>query len=207
MNQKERILDLVKQGLITAEEALILLENAANTTDTAKKKAPIVDVEDEYPDDWKETVNETMNQVSEKVTEASAHVTKFAKKTLDSVNEHLDWKEVQVKVPHLTSTEVTHEFVISESDSQIINLKVANGDVVFKNGHGTDLKIVADVKLYGKLSEGETALEAFLKRTTIESEAGKLNFTIASKRVYSNLVVYLPQRAYEMHFERNLLVK
>ncbi|MGX7419049.1 SHOCT-like domain-containing protein [Carnobacterium gallinarum] len=195
MNQKERILDLVKQGLITAEEALVLLEN---TTKPASEKTK-VDVEDEYPDDWKESVNETMNQVTEKVTEASAQVSKFAKKTLESVNEHLDWKEVQVKVPKITSTELTHEFIFSEDESKVIDLKVANGKVVFKNGVGTDLKIVANVKIYGKLNEDETSLDAYLKRITIEEEEGKLDFISENKRINGNLVVYLPQRAYEIH--------
>lgn len=39
MNERERILDLVKQGVITSEEALVLLENMAQTTSHEAKQS------------------------------------------------------------------------------------------------------------------------------------------------------------------------
>lgn len=208
MSQKERILNLVKEGLITAEEALVLLENEANASEETPKtfvEEPKESCEDS--EDWKEAVNDTVNQVTEKVTEASAHVTKFAKKTLDSVNEHLDWTDLTVKVPHLTSTKFTHQFNYSEAESKVVDLKVFNGDIIFKNGFGSDLKIDADIKIYGKVDPDENPLELFLERSTIETTDGTLTFQIPSKLIRCNLVVYLPQRDYEVRFKSNPISK
>lgn len=205
MSQKERILNLVKEGLITAEEALVLLENEAKAPEENKTETFVE--EPKESEDWKETVNETVNQVTEKVTEASAHMSKFAKKTLDSVNEHLDWKDLTVKVPHLTSTTFTHQFSYSEVESKVIDLKVFNGDVIFKNGFSSDLKIDVDVKIYGKVDVEEKPLELFLERSTIETKDGILTFHVPSKLVRCNVVVYLPQREYEVRFNRNPITK
>ena len=38
MKQRERILELVKQGIISTEEALVLLENAACTDEEAERQ-------------------------------------------------------------------------------------------------------------------------------------------------------------------------
>ena len=53
----------------------------------------------------------------------------------------------------------------------------------------------------------EKPLELFLERSTIETKDGILTFHVPSKLVRCNVVVYLPQREYEVRFNRNPITK
>ena len=69
------------------------------------------------------------------------------------------------------------------------------------------MKIDVDVKIYGKVDVEEKPLELFLERSTIETKDGILTFHVPSKLVRCNVVVYLPQREYEVRFNRNPITK
>lgn len=150
----------------------------------------------ELPDDWKESATETMNQVGEKVTEASTQFGKFMKDTFNTVMENIDWKDVNIRVPGIAATKFDHEFNYPESAASIIDVKVANGDVVFKNWDSQDIKVEASIKIYGKM-DVENPFEAFLERSTIEVNDESLLFHVPNKRIRCDLVFYLPERTYD----------
>lgn len=150
----------------------------------------------EIPDDWKDAANETINQVGEKMTEAGNQFGKLMKNTFSSVMENMDWKDVNVRVPGLASTKFTHEFNYPDSVASIIDVKVANGDVVFKTWKGQDIKVETDIKIYGKL-DSDTPFEAFEKRSTIDVTEEKILFHIPNKRIRCDMTFYLPERVYD----------
>ena len=150
----------------------------------------------EIPDDWKDAANETINHVGEKMTEAGNQFGKLMKNTFSSVMENVDWKDVNVRVPGLASTKFVHEFNYPDSVASIIDVKVANGDVVFKTWKGQDIKVEADIKIYGKL-DSDTPFEAFEKRSTIDVTEEKILFHIPNKRIRCDMTFYLPERVYD----------
>ena len=150
----------------------------------------------ELPDDWKDAANETMNQVGEKMTEAGNQFGKLMKSTFSSVMENIDWKDVNVRVPGLAATKFTHEFNYPDSMASIIDVKVANGDVVFKTWQGQDIKVETDIKIFGKI-DSDTPFEAFAKRSTIDVTDEKILFHIPNKRVRCDMTFYLPERVYD----------
>lgn len=150
----------------------------------------------EIPDDWKETATETLNTVGDKVTEAGTQFGKFMKETFSSVIENVDWKDVNIRVPGLATTKFDHDFVYPSSEATILDVKVANGDVVFKNWDSEDIKIEAKIKIYGRL-DVENPFEAFLERSTIEVNDEHLLFHVPNKRIRSDLTFYLPERTYD----------
>ncbi|SEK86783.1 DUF4097 and DUF4098 domain-containing protein YvlB [Carnobacterium iners] len=150
----------------------------------------------EIPDDWKDTANERMNQVGEKMTEAGNQFGKLMKNTFSSVMENMDWKDVNVRMPGIASTKFTHEFNYPDSMASIIDVKVANGDVVFKTWEGQDIKVESEIKIYGKI-DSDTPFEAFLKRSTIDVTDEKILFHIPNKRVRCDMIFYLPERVYD----------
>lgn len=150
----------------------------------------------EIPDDWKDAANETINQVGEKMTEAGNQFGKLMKNTFSSVMENMDWKDVNVRVPGLASTKFTHEFNYPDSVASIIDVKVANGDVVFKTWKGQDIKVETDIKIYGKV-DSNTPFEAFEKRSTIDVTEEKILFHIPNKRIRCDMTFYLPERVYD----------
>jgi chromosome segregation ATPase len=137
----------------------------------------------EIPDDWKEQANETFTQVGEKVGEAGTQFGSFIKKTIEavtsSVNDNVDWKDINIKVPGVASQSFTHEFVYPDNQATLIDVKVANGKVAFKTWDQSDVKVTADIKFYGKINS-DSLFEAFLERADIDVDEEK-NFIPNSK--------------------------
>ncbi|MGY3750492.1 daptomycin-sensing surface protein LiaX [Vagococcus acidifermentans] len=154
----------------------------------------------EIPEDWKETANETFSQVGEKMSEAGNQLGSFLKKTIDAVtttvNDNVDWKDVNIKVPGVASQSFSHEFVYPDNSATIVDIKVANGEVKLKQWDRPDVKVEAAIKLYGKM-DAATPFEAFLERSDLDVTDEKISFQIPNKRVKADLVFYLPARVYD----------
>ena len=154
----------------------------------------------DIPEDWKEQVNDTFTQAGEKVGEAGTQFGNFIKKTIDlvtnSVNDNVDWKDINIKVPGVASQTFSHEFVYPENEATLIDVKVANGKVKFKTWDEKDVKVEAEIKFYGKLNS-ESPFEAFLERADIDVNDEKISFQIPNKRMKVDLVFYLPNRHYD----------
>ena len=161
----------------------------------------------EIPEDWKTQTKETFEQVGGKVQDASTQLGGFFKKTfnsvMDAVNDNVDWKDVNIKMPGIATTKFSHTFNYPEVNASIIDIKLANGRVEFKESDTTDLKVEADIKLYGKM-DAETPLQAFLEKSQIDVDDDIISFQIPNKRVKADLVFYLPKRVYD-HVSLKLL--
>lgn len=146
-------------------------------------------------DDWKENASETFDELSDKLGEASTHFGKFVKNTAKTVMDNVDWKEVNFKVPGLATEKFSHEFVYSDVTPEMINVKVANGSVHFQIWDRPEVKVAAQVKLYGKMAEA-TPLAAFEARSTIDVTDADLVFQVPNKRIQADLTFYLPANNY-----------
>ena len=198
MNQMKNEINELKAQLEDLEEDKSELENQLKTVKrkqwgTQKKQ---ISEKFEIPEDWKETMDETLNQVTGKVVDTGNQFGKFMKNTFSTVIENMDWKDVNVRVPGLASTKFTHEFNYPESSASILDVKVANGNVLFKNWDSQDIKVEAEIKIYGKIDTA-TPLEAFEKRSTVEVTDEKMLFHVPNKRLRCDLVFYLPERVYD----------
>lgn len=198
MNQMKNEINELKAQLEDLEEDKSALENQLKTVKrkqwgTQKKQ---ISEKFEIPEDWKETMDETLNQVTGKVVDTGNQFGKFMKNTFSTVIENMDWKDVNVRVPGLASTKFTHEFNYPESSASILDVKVANGNVLFKNWDSQDIKVEAEIKIYGKIDTA-TPLEAFEKRSTVEVTDEKMLFHVPNKRIRCDLVFYLPERVYD----------
>lgn len=153
----------------------------------------------DIPEDWKEQANETMNQVGEKMTEAGFQFGKLFKKTVKSiteaVNDNVEWKDMNVKIPGMATTKFDHTFTFPNSVATLIDIKLANGKVTFKESTDDDIRVEAKIKLYGKMDG--TPFAAFMERSQIEVDEDEISFQIPNKRVAADLVFYLPQRVYD----------
>ncbi|MDA3973054.1 daptomycin-sensing surface protein LiaX [Enterococcus thailandicus] len=153
----------------------------------------------DLPDDWKEQATDTLNQVGEKMSEAGSQLGKFLKKTFqtvsDSVNDNMEWKDVNLRVPGIATTKFEHEFYYEAPEASIIDIKAANGNVLLKTWDSEDVKVEAKIKLYGKMTA--EPFDAFLERSQIEVNEDHISFQIPNKRVRADLVFYLPTRLYD----------
>lgn len=161
-------------------------------TTQAKKFSEKLDI----PEEWKESASEAFSQVGKSVSRVGSEVSKTLKETFDSVSDNFDWTEMNVKVPSLASTKFTHEFVYPNSTATILDFKLANGNVSFKTSKSEDIKIDAQIKIYGKL-DGQSSMEAFNERSSILETEDQLKFHVPNKRIRCHLVVSLPEKDYD----------
>ncbi|MGM9904373.1 hypothetical protein A5844_001629 [Enterococcus sp. 10A9_DIV0425] len=164
----------------------------------AEKKGTLAE-KFELPEDWKEQANDTLNQVGEKMSEAGSQLGKFLKQTFQSVsetvNDNMEWKDVNLRVPGIATTKFEHEFYYKAPAGSILDIKAANGNVTLKTWDSEDVKVEAKIKLYGKM--GSEPFEAFSERSQIEVNDEHISFQIPNKRIRADLVFYLPQRTYD----------
>ena len=157
-------------------------------------------VSSQFSEEWKDQATDTFNQVGGKVAEVGGQVGEFLKKTFnsfsDTMNDNVEWKDIKMKVPGVATTKFEHEFNYPNPQASLIDVKVANGTVVFKTWDQEDVKIEAKIKLYGKMA-GDSPMEAFLERSDIDVDDETISFQVPNKRVKADLTFYLPKRTYD----------
>lgn len=153
-----------------------------------------------FSEEWKDQATDTFNQVGGKVAEVGGQVGEFLKKTFnsfsDTMNDNVEWKDIKMKVPGVATTKFEHEFNYPNPQASLIDVKVANGTVVFKTWDQEDVKVEAKIKLYGKMA-GDSPMEAFLERSDIDVDDETISFQVPNKRVKADLTFYLPKRTYD----------
>lgn len=157
-------------------------------------------VSSQFSEEWKDQATDTFNQVGGKVAEVGGQVGEFLKKTFnsfsDTMNDNVEWKDIKMKVPGVATTKFEHEFNYPNPQASLIDVKVANGTVVFKTWDQEDVKVEAKIKLYGKMA-GDSPMEAFLERSDIDVDDETISFQVPNKRVKADLTFYLPKRIYD----------
>lgn len=157
-------------------------------------------VSSQFSEEWKDQATDTFNQVGGKVAEVGGQVGEFLKKTFnsfsDTMNDNVEWKDIKMKVPGVATTKFEHEFNYPNPQASLIDVKVANGTVVFKTWDQEDVKVEAKIKLYGKMA-GDSPMEAFLERSDIDVDDETISFQVPNKRVKADLTYYLPKRTYD----------
>lgn len=157
-------------------------------------------VSSQFSEEWKDQATDTFNQVGGKVAEVGGQVGEFLKKTFnsfsDTMNDNVEWKDIKMKVPGVATTKFEHEFNYPNPQASLIDVKVANGTVVFKTWDQEDVKVEAKIKLYGKMA-GDSPMEDFLERSDIDVDDETISFQVPNKRVKADLTFYLPKRTYD----------
>ena len=59
------------------------------------------------------------------------------------MNDNVEWKDIKMKVPGVATTKFEHEFNYPNPQASLIDVKVANGTVVFKTWDQEDVKVEA----------------------------------------------------------------
>lgn len=153
----------------------------------------------EIPEEWKSEASDAIEKAGEQIETTGKDIGGFIRETVQSAMGMLDnveWTDMNIRVPKLTSTEFEHEWVFENSSATILDFKNANGNIKFKSSDSEDIKVSAKVKLYGKMEE-ESSMEAFEARSIIEEDEDKLTFHVPNKRISANIIVSLPERTYD----------
>ncbi|MCC5889676.1 MAG: daptomycin-sensing surface protein LiaX [Alkalibacterium sp.] len=166
----------------------------------------------ELPEDWKKDAEEELTKAGQRLEAAGKDWSKRLKKSLDEAAEsdvtktvksnlenalgHFDWKDLNLKLPVLSSKEFKREWRFEDSTASILDFKLASGKITLKAGKDDTVIIKASGKLYGKMDE-ETPEESFDVRSTVAIDEDKLTCHIPNKRIHAELEVTLPERTYD----------
>jgi len=250
MNEKDRVLELIKKGIISTEEGLVLLEKL-DKKDEVEEVAPVSDSvahlipelnpqvqetveettdeplehvsfteeseeETDFADEEektgpsefdKEQLKEALNQAGEALKDASKQIKPYAANigqiladafgtVKTTLNDNVDWKNINVKVPKLASTKFSTEFEYPANAATIIDIQSTNGAIKLVNGADDKVVVKVDAKIYGAIST--TPEEAFAERSEFNVTDEKIDIKILNKFVRADLVVELPQRLYDL---------
>lgn len=207
--EDDEIRDTVEDEIDELKEQIVELERQAKEQEKQLKNIHADQGESrkgrshtrfDIPDDLKDQATETFSQVGEKLGEAGIQLGKLMKKTFktvsETVDENVDWKDFSVKIPGLVTSKFEHQFLYTDVEPTLIDVKLANGKVTLKSWDDAAIKVDAKVKLYGKMNEA-TPLQSLMERSQIEVNDEHISFQIPNKRVQAELVFYLPKRTYD----------
>lgn len=147
-------------------------------------------------EEWQESASETFEQLGQKIGDASSQLGSFVKSTVKTVTDNLDWKEINFKIPGLVTANFENTFEYTQIQPELLDIKVANGQVKLQTHDQDTFKVVAAIKLFGKMSEA-TDLAAFEARSHIEVNDDHFIFQVPNKRIQANLTIYVPEKTYQ----------
>ncbi|MBO1308024.1 daptomycin-sensing surface protein LiaX [Enterococcus sp. 669A] len=132
-------------------------------------------------------------------TSFNSRVNDLVNRTLKTVADTVDGKWNEVKLPGAGSvgnTKFEHDFTFRDRGITDLDIKLANGTVIFETWSRSDIYVEAEIKLQGKMY-GQDPMDAFMERSQIQVDEDKLLFHVHNKRVTAELTFYLPEKMYD----------
>ncbi|WP_223701335.1 DUF4097 family beta strand repeat-containing protein [Sutcliffiella deserti] len=213
MEERKRILKLVEEGKLTAEEAIILLESLEKNNQEKQQKSDEIVSEltknAKVTEEAEENIftalstqvfSKSGNQKEEKTKKESSYsqqASSFKNNIMDFVGSALQKiKDLDLDFNFGPSTSINHIFQQSDVYMKDLDLDVANGNVKIVPWKENDVKIECEAKVYEVNSQDE-ARKAFLNEVLFSIDAGKLRFSVQKKHIKVNATVFIPESEYD----------
>lgn len=175
---KKRILQMVKDGKISIDEALSLLE----TLEDAEKKKESIQQLILY-DEAKADSNESNHTSSTKT-----NFFNFINKAIEKM------KEIEFDFHH--SVDVNHVFYEKMPDINEINVDITHGSLTIYSWDQADTRVECMGKVYSE-KDKEEAKRKFFEGISFQIENGILSFSSKQKLIKTDVVIYIPSAQYE----------
>ena len=179
-NQKERIMDLMRKGIITESEAIELLEKAGLNQETVSGDETGQKTDkDGYQTESSEAVKQFVNQ-------AGSLVKSLFQSAKKSVDNNVDFSNGFPSLKYVSKS----DFKAFEGDIKDITVSATSGDVTVITKDIDKTIIETTYKVYGGVTED--ALEDFLRdNVIIELDQGELVVNVKSKRIVVEMTITL----------------
>lgn len=203
----EQMIDLeedlqdIDQELAELDEEKRELSDELNSLKMRKWSTKAKEVTSQFdfsPDEWKEDTEKALKKAGQTVGSASKDLGELIKTTIESARglfDNFEWSEQVIKVPTLASDSFDKEWIIAENPT-ILDFKNANGNISFESTTNEQMRISANITIYGKYDEA-TVEEAFAVRHQYAVDEDKLTFHIPNKRIKADIIVALPKQTYD----------
>ncbi|WP_391203412.1 DUF4097 family beta strand repeat-containing protein [Psychrobacillus sp. L4] len=194
--ERKRILDMVENGTITAQEALILLEALG------KQSVPVAQpVKQEKKEEYKSTEqaeshsqhkqqnSDFIEDLKRDFTVVGERFMHFLQGTVDKI------KEFDFEMPFGEPLVFQEKLVVEQAEYDDISIDIANGKVEIFQTEESNTHANVTVKSYKNSSE-EEAKNRFHRDFLFKAEGNKLRIYSDMKTTSVQVALYVPQRAY-----------
>lgn len=177
-NQKERIMDLMRKGIITESEAIELLEKAGLDKDTTTDNGKIVD-KDGYQTDSSEAVKQFVNQ-------AGALVKSLFQTAKKSVDNNVDFTGGFPSLKYVSKS----DYQAFEGNITDLKVTATSGDVTVTTKDIEKTIVEVTYKVYGGVTEDNLS-EFIQDNVVLALEDGELVLDVKSKRIVADITITL----------------
>ncbi|KRG15106.1 hypothetical protein ACA30_07970 [Virgibacillus soli] len=207
--EKKRILELVQNGKLSAQEAIILLEALEEGAVKEDSSASDTKEQKEEPstsfqtDKQEEQTSHQEKQTDEKKEKETVDSTETIYSQLEAAGERLfDFvqntfnKMKDLDFQFNQTVEIPHTFQQAGEQVDRLDIDVANGPVRIKTWDQPEIRIECQAKVY-RTEDREEARTYFLDHSMFKFENGLLIFGTQSKLMKVEAVVYIPEKMYK----------
>ncbi|MGE7132546.1 DUF4097 family beta strand repeat-containing protein [Lysinibacillus xylanilyticus] len=207
-NERQRILELVEKGTISAQEAIILLESLEQPTKSTQNVMNDVVNEDQYSSTEKESVYKDKSQqdqqpqkdedcskyFQEEMRDFRKDISQIGSLFMDMMNTAVKKvKEFDVTSPFGDKFEFTHtEEVAAEHIDKII-AELPNGNFSLESAEGDSFQVICKVKAPLVNDSEEETRANFLEQFVVKEDGDSLRILSQLKIVQVNVKVLVPK--------------
>ncbi|WP_044892970.1 DUF4097 family beta strand repeat-containing protein [Bacillus alveayuensis] len=188
MEERKRILKMVEEGKLTAEEALVLLEQLEQAEKEGKEKANKMITALSTDVYFKEAKQETSSAMK---------WSSFKEKILDFLDVTVKkLKDFDLDFNFGTYFDVKHIFQQDNAFFRTMDINIANGSVKLIPWNDSHIRIECEAKVY-RVDSAEAARQLFLQDVLFTIDNGHLLFSVPKQQLKVHAVIYLPQAIYD----------
>lgn len=185
--ERKRILNMVKEGKLSVNEALVLLDELGTKDEHFKKK-------EELFGELSTSVKFEEAKKEDPFSQQKFHSTK------DKIFEFVDTaikkiKDFDLDINFGHSVDISHIFQQSDVYLREMDVDIANGSVKIVPWEQNDVRVECEAKVY-RVETQDEARNTFLKDVTFAIEGQKLRFGSQQKWMKIQATLYIPQAQY-----------
>ena len=184
--QRTRILRLVEEGKLSAEEALSLIEALEKEEAVKEEKMTALSTEvlgEKHSSDFHQHSAEHKQSIGNKLMD-----------WVDSAVKKV--KDMDLDLNFGKSIDLQHIFQFQGEFFQDIDIQLSNGSVSLEPWSEKDIRVECDVKVF-RVENTEQARETFLAGVDCQIEGNRFVFFTEKKTMKINLIIRIPEQAYE----------
>jgi DUF4097 and DUF4098 domain-containing protein YvlB len=189
LEERKRILKMVEEGKLSAEEAMALLERLEQDYKEMEEKQESFVTELSTQVNWNEG-NSSYQSKSAKSASIKKTVLDFVDKAFKKI------KDFDLDFNFGPAITVHHVFQHSDVYLTDVDIDVANGSVKLVPWTEKDVRVECEAKVYQSESQDD-ARKTFLQDVLFSIEGGKLRYSVQKKKMKVNAIIYLPKEQYK----------
>lgn len=205
-NERQRILELVEKGTISAQEAITLLEaleqpgkSTQHVMNDVSKETQSFSTEkeslfEEKQKDGDKKKDDFMKYFQDEMQDFRKDLTQIGSLFMDMMNTAVKKvKEFDVASPFGDKIEFTHTEEVAAADVDNIIVELPNGNFSLESGEGDTIQVICKVKAPLMNDSEEETRNHFLEQFVVKEEAQSLRILSQLKLVQVNVKVLVPK--------------